>query len=86
VTRRGKQFNNIIKADLDPLTGARPARYSDGRRGRPETRRERRRPVAGPLAGGQCFDSRPGLDSAGRLDASGVPDYNAIVQVLPAPA
>jgi len=20
-------------------------------------------PVAGPLAGGQCFDSRPGLDS-----------------------
>jgi len=43
-------------------------------------------PVAGPLAGGQCFDSRPGLDSAGRLDASGAPDYNAIVEVLPAPA
>jgi len=42
VTRRGKQFNSIIDAGLDPLTDARPARYSDGRRGRklgaPETR------------------------------------------------
>ena len=80
MTRRGKQFNSIIDAGLDPLTGARPARYSDGRRGRPETRPSAGDPVAGPLAGGVNA-----LIPAGRLDTSGVPDYNAIVEV-PAPA
>ncbi|PYV25021.1 MAG: formate dehydrogenase, partial [Acidobacteria bacterium] len=102
-TRRGKQFNSIINADLDPLTGAdrrdilmaaEDARKLGLSAGDPVILRSE----VGEFRGRVRVDRiKPGylqghwpevnvLIPAGRLDASGVPDYNAIVELLPAPA
>ena len=102
-TRRGKQFNSIINADCDPLTGAgrhdilmaaEDARKLGLSAGDPVILRSE----VGEFRGRVRVDRiKPGylqghwpevnvLIPAGRLDASGVPDYNAIVEVVPAPA
>jgi molybdopterin-dependent oxidoreductase alpha subunit len=98
-TRRGKQFNSIIHADADPLTGARredilmaaeDAAHLGLRNGDAIVVRNE----LGQLHGRVRIDRiKPGclqahwpeanvLIPAGRLDASGVPDYNATVEVL----
>ena len=100
-TRRGKQFNSIIHADADPLTGARrkdilmaaeDAAHLGLRNGDAIVVRNE----LGQLHGRVRIDRiKPGcvqahwpeanvLIPAGRLDASGVPDYNATVEVLAA--
>ena len=102
-TRRGKQFNSIINAGFDPLTGAgrhdilmaaEDARKLGLSAGDPVILRSE----VGEFRGRVRVDRiKPGylqghwpevnvLIPAGRLDASGVPDYNAIVELLPAPA
>ncbi len=98
-TRRGKQFNSIISADEDPLTGARrnDVLMSAGdavklglRTGDPLVLRSE----VGEFHGRVRVDRiKPGclqgywpevnvLIPAGRLDVSGVPDYNAVVEVI----
>jgi predicted molibdopterin-dependent oxidoreductase YjgC len=97
-TRRGKQFNSLVHAQIDPLNGASRAdilmasedagrlglatgdaivlRNSNGEfRGR--VRIDRIKP--GSLQG--HWPELNVLVPAGRLDASGVPDYNAEVEV-----
>lgn len=98
-TRRGKQFNSIINAEVDPLTGAsrhdilmsaEDAQRFSLRNGDPITLRNE----LGEFPGRVRIDRvKPGnlqahwpeinvLIPAGRLDASGVPDYNATVEVI----
>ncbi len=98
-TRRGKQFNSIINADRDPITGARrddilmsaeDAKRLGLRNGEPIALRN----DLGEFHGRVKIDRiKPGclqahwpeinvLIPAGRLDPSGVPDYNATVEVV----
>jgi molybdopterin-dependent oxidoreductase alpha subunit len=98
-TRRGKQFNSIINASVDPLTGARrddvlisaeDAQRLELRNGDPLTLRNE----LGEFHGRARIDRiKPGclqahwpeinvLIPAGRLDPSGVPDYNATVEIV----
>ncbi|HSM87836.1 MAG TPA: FdhF/YdeP family oxidoreductase [Candidatus Limnocylindrales bacterium] len=98
-TRRGKQFNSIINANVDPITGARrddvlmsreDAERLQLRDGDPITLRNE----LGEFHGRLKIDRvKPGslqahwpeinvLVPAGRLDPSGVPDYNATVEVV----
>ena len=100
-TRRGKQFNSIIHADKDPLTGARRdhvfmAQEDADRLGLQNGDEIVLRNSIGEFRGRVHIDRiRPGclqahwpeinkIIPAGRLDASGVPDYNATVEVLAA--
>lgn len=98
-TRRGKQFNSMVLADKDPLTGAtrdeilisaEDAQRLGLRNGDAITLRNE----LGELGGRVRIDRiKPGclqahwpeanvLIPAGRLDPSGVPDYNATVELL----
>jgi anaerobic selenocysteine-containing dehydrogenase len=98
-TRRGKQFNSIINAPVDPLTGARredvlisaeDAERLGLRNSDPLTLRNE----LGEFHGRARIDRiKPGclqahwpevnvLIPAGRLDPSGVPDYNATVEIV----
>ncbi len=100
-TRRGKQFNSIIHADKDPLTGACRddvfmAHEDADRLGLQNGDEIVLRNNLGEFRGRVHIDRiRPGclqahwpeinrIIPAGRLDASGVPDYNATVEVLAA--
>jgi anaerobic selenocysteine-containing dehydrogenase len=100
-TRRGKQFNSIIHADKDPLTGARRqdifmAQEDADRLGLKNGDEITLRNNIGEFRGRVRIDRiRPGclqahwpevnkIIPAGRLDASGVPDYNTTVEVLAA--
>jgi molybdopterin-dependent oxidoreductase alpha subunit len=100
-TRRGKQFNSIIHADKDPLTGARRddifmAQEDAGRLGVQNGDEITLRNSIGEFRGRvHIARIRPGclqahwpeinkIIPAGRLDPSGVPDYNATVEVLAA--
>ncbi len=99
-TRRGKQFNSMVLADADPLTGAardhllisaEDANRMGLRDGDPILLRNE----LGEFRGRAKIDRiRPGclqghwpevnvLISAGRIDASGVPDYYAVVELVP---
>ena len=98
-TRRGKQFNSIINAETDPLTGAHrddilisaeDANRLGLRNGDAITLRNQ----LGEFRGRARIDRvKPGclqahwpeinvLIPAGRLDPSGVPDYNTTVEVV----
>jgi predicted molibdopterin-dependent oxidoreductase YjgC len=98
-TRRGKQFNSMVLADKDPLTGAARDEIliseEDAERlrlhiGQSITLRNEQ----GQLQGRVKIDRiKPGslqahwpeanvLIPAGRLDPSGVPDYNATVELV----
>jgi predicted molibdopterin-dependent oxidoreductase YjgC len=98
-TRRGKQFNSILWADKDPITGAKrddvimageDAERLGLQNGDPITLRNEH----GEFKGRVRIDRiKPGclqahwpevnvIIPAGRLDASGVPDYNATVEVV----
>jgi len=99
LTRRGKQFNSIIHAELDPLTGARREDIlmssEDAKRlrlnnGDAITLRNQVGKFSGRV---KIARIKPGclqahwpeinmLIPAGRLDPSGVPDYNASVEVV----
>ena len=100
-TRRGKQFNSMIGAEVDPLIGA--ARDSvlmaaeDAARlkldpgdlvvVRNDLGEYRGRIVIDRVKPGSVqvyWPEANGLIPAGRLDASGVPDYNATVEIVPA--
>jgi len=100
-TRRGKQFNSIIHAEKDPITGARRddiimAREDAERMGLSNGDEIVLRNGTGEFRGRVRIDRiRPGclqahwpevnvIIPAGRLDSSGVPDYNTTVEVLPA--
>jgi anaerobic selenocysteine-containing dehydrogenase len=102
-TRRGKQFNSIINAEVDPITGARRddilmAREDAERLGLKQGDVITLRNELGEFRGRVRIDRvKPGslqahwpeinvLVPAGRLDPSGVPDYNATVEVIPATA
>jgi molybdopterin-dependent oxidoreductase alpha subunit len=99
-TRRGKQFNSMVHADRDPLTGAQRndilmAAEDAARLGlgdgdavilRNEHGRFRGRARIARIKPGSVQGHWPevnGLIGAGCLDPSGVPDYNAIVEVCP---
>jgi molybdopterin-dependent oxidoreductase alpha subunit len=98
-TRRGKQFNSMVHADFDPLTGLvrddilmsrEDAELLGLRDGDPILVRNER----GEFRGRAKIDRvKPGcvqghwpelnvVVPAGCLDPSGVPDYNAVVEVL----
>jgi molybdopterin-dependent oxidoreductase alpha subunit len=98
-TRRGKQFNSILWADKDPITGAKrddiimaaeDASQMGLQNGDPITLRNEH----GEFHGHVRIDRiKPGclqahwpeinvIIPAGRLDPSGVPDYNATVEVV----
>jgi len=98
-TRRGKQFNSIMLADTDPITGAdrdeilisaEDAAHLGLHNGDRITLRNEH----GQLAGRVRIDRiKPGclqahwpeanvIVPAGRLDPSGVPDYNAVVELV----
>ena len=100
-TRRGKQFNSMVYAEIDPLTGAgrdavfigdEDATSLGVRDGAPVLLRsehgelEARIHVA-PIRSGNVqvfFPEGNVLLPRGRLDPeSGVPDYNAVVEILP---
>ncbi|MBI4402373.1 MAG: hypothetical protein HY581_12170 [Nitrospirae bacterium] len=100
-TRRGKQFNSMIGAEVDPLIGA--ARDSvlmaaedavrlkleagDTVILRNELGEYRGRVVIDRVKPGSVQVYWPEANAvipAGRLDPSGVPDYNATVEVIPA--
>lgn len=100
-TRRGKQFNSIINAEVDPLTGAARdhvmmAREDAERLGFGDGDPVVLRNELGEFHGRVKIDRvKPGslqahwpeinvLVPAGRLDPSGVPDYNTTVEVLSA--
>jgi molybdopterin-dependent oxidoreductase alpha subunit len=102
-TRRGKQFNSIINAEVDPITGARRddilmAREDAERLGLKQGDAITLRNELGQFRGRVRIDRvKPGslqahwpeinvLVPAGRLDPSGVPDYNATVEVIAATA
>ena len=98
-TRRGKQFNSMVHADHDPLTGA---NREDVLMAREDARRLGLGDGDGILLRNECGEFRgrvkigrikPGCVQghwpevnvclpSGRLDASGVPDYNAAVEVI----
>jgi len=100
-TRRGKQFNSMIYAEVDPLTGAgRDALFlgaADAKSlgvqdGSPVLIRSEHGELEGrvhvaPIRSGNVqvfFPEGNVLLPRGRLDPeSGVPDYNAIVEILP---
>lgn len=98
-TRRGKQFNSIIAADIDPITGAHrgdilmaaeDAKRMGLRSGDAITLRNE----LGEFRGRVRVDRiKPGclqghwpevnvLIPAGKLDASGIPDYNVTVKLV----
>ncbi|HYL93617.1 MAG TPA: molybdopterin dinucleotide binding domain-containing protein, partial [Alphaproteobacteria bacterium] len=98
-TRRGKQFNSMINAEFDPITGAHRsdvlmARVDAERLGLREGDPILLRNDLGEFGGRVKIDRvKPGslqahwpeinvLVPAGRLDPSGVPDYNATVEVI----
>lgn len=98
-TRRGKQFNSMVLADKDPLTGAVRDQIlvseEDAQRLRLHTGQSiTLRNELGELQGRVKIDRiKPGslqahwpeanvLIPAGRLDPSGVPDYNATVELV----
>jgi molybdopterin-dependent oxidoreductase alpha subunit len=98
-TRRGRQFNSIVMAEVDPLTGAgrRDILISEedaARLGLSTGDDVILRNEQGEFRGRARIDRiKPGCVQAhwpevnaliprGRLDASGVPDYNATVEVL----
>jgi len=98
-TRRGKQFNSMVLAEMDPLTGATRDRIfmsaEDAQRlGLRDGDAITLRNQLGELRGRVKIDRiKPGslqahwpeanvLIPAGRLDPSGVPDYNACVEVV----
>ena len=98
-TRRGKQFNSIINAEVDPITGARRddvlmAREDAERLGLRNGEAVTLRNELGEFQGRVKIDRvKPGslqahwpevniLIPAGRLDPSGVPDYNTTVEVV----
>ena len=100
-TRRGKQFNSIIHAEKDPLTGARRddilmSREDADVLGLSHGDEIVLRNGTGEFQGRVRIDRiRPGclqahwpevnvIIPAGRLDGSGVPDYNTTVEVIPA--
>jgi molybdopterin-dependent oxidoreductase alpha subunit len=100
-TRRGKQFNSIIHAETDPLTGARRddiliSAEDAARLGLRSNDSITLRNELGEFHGHVRIDRvKPGslqahwpeinvLIPAGRLDASGVPDYNTTVEVVAA--
>ena len=100
-TRRGKQFNSIINAEVDPITGARRndvlmAREDAERLGLHNGDAVTLRNELGEFHGRVKIDRiKPGslqahwpevnvLIPAGRLDPSGVPDYNATVELVAA--
>lgn len=99
-TRRGKQFNSIIHAEVDPLNGARRADIlispvdasrlglKDGDAivvqnevGRMVGRARLARIQPGCVQG--HWPEVNQLIPAGRLDPAGVPDYNALVEIVP---
>src|SRR5579862_2433267 len=98
-TRRGKQFNSIINAEKDPLTGAMRddvlmSAEDAGRLGFRNGDSITLRNELGEFDGRVRIDRiKPGslqahwpeinvLIPAGRLDPSGVPDYNTTVEVV----
>jgi molybdopterin-dependent oxidoreductase alpha subunit len=98
-TRRGKQFNSMIHAVVDPITGVRRdqvmmAAEDAARLGLEDGHAIVLRNPAGEFRGRVKIDRiRPGclqahwpeinvLIPSGRLDPSGVPDYNATVEVV----
>jgi anaerobic selenocysteine-containing dehydrogenase len=100
-TRRGKQFNSMVAAEVDPLLGA--ARDSvlmaveDAARlkldagdlviVRNDLGEYRGRVVIDRVKPGSVqvyWPEANALLPAGRLDPSGVPDYNATVEIIPA--
>jgi molybdopterin-dependent oxidoreductase alpha subunit len=98
-TRRGKQFNSIVHAEKDPLTGAGRddvlmSAEDAGRLGLRSGDAIVLRNELGEFRGRIRIDRiKPGclqahwpeinvLIPAGRLDPSGVPDYNATVEVV----
>ena len=100
-TRRGKQFNSMIHAHVDPLTGAGRdqvimAAEDATRLGLADGDALLLRNRSGEFRGRVKIDRiKPGclqahwpeinvLIPAGRLDPSGVPDYNATVEVVSA--
>ena len=98
-TRRGKQFNSMVMAEKDPLTGARRddilmSAEDAGRLGLKNGDAITLRNEHGSFTGHVRIDRiKPGclqahwpevnvIIPAGRLDPSGVPDYNATVEVI----
>jgi molybdopterin-dependent oxidoreductase alpha subunit len=98
-TRRGKQFNSMVMADKDPLTGARRddiliSAQDAGRLGLKNGDEITLRNQHGLFTGHVHIDRiKPGclqvhfpeaqvIIPAGRLDPSGVPDYNATVELI----
>jgi molybdopterin-dependent oxidoreductase alpha subunit len=98
-TRRGKQFNSIMLADKDPITGAQRddvimSAEDTERMGLKNGDAITLRNEHGSFSGRVRVDNiKPGclqahwpeinvLIPAGRLDPSGVPDYNATVEVV----
>ena len=98
-TRRGKQFNSMVLAEKDPLTGAKRdeifiSRDDAQRLGLRDGDAITLRNQLGELSGRVKIDRiKPGclqahwpeanvLIPAGRLDPSGVPDYNATVELV----
>ncbi|MBZ5573958.1 MAG: FdhF/YdeP family oxidoreductase [Acidobacteriia bacterium] len=98
-TRRGKQFNSIINAQIDPVTGARRddilmSTDDAARLGLHNGDAITLRNELGEFRGRVKVDRiKPGclqahwpevnvLIPAGRLDESGIPDYNATVEVV----
>jgi len=98
-TRRGKQFNNMVLAEADPLNGAKRdhiimAREDAARLGVAEGDAITLRNELGEFRGRVKIDRiKPGglqghwpevnvIVPAGRLDPSGVPDYNSAVEVI----
>ena len=97
-TRRGRQFNSMVHAESDPLTGLRRRdilmsgedarslglRDGDGlvlRNSRGEFRGRARTGRIKPGCVEGHWPEVNGLIAAGCLDASGVPDYNALVEI-----
>jgi len=98
-TRRGKQFNNMVLAESDPLNGAKRddiimAREDAARLGVAGGEAITLRNELGEYRGRVKIDRiKPGclqghwpevnvIVPAGRLDPSGVPDYNSAVEVI----
>ncbi|MGH9773769.1 MAG: FdhF/YdeP family oxidoreductase [Candidatus Acidiferrales bacterium] len=99
-TRRGKQFNSMVHAEFDPMTGSRrkdilisreDAKKLGVRTGDPillknETGEFRGRARIDRIKPGCVQGHWPEMNvliRAGCLDTSGVPDYNAVVEILP---
>jgi anaerobic selenocysteine-containing dehydrogenase len=99
-TRRGRQFNSMVHAESDPLTGLRRGdilmsgedakslglRDGDGLLLRNSRGEFRGRARTGRIKPGCVEGHWPevnGLIAAGCLDPSGVPDYNALVEIAP---